>query len=269
MTDDHKKQIAELKFHHQQEILDAVDDVRRKYEQTEKHIRDAFTKDREGCIEKERLTIRERYEKQIKMDQENFEKEKLKLLNDLNNEKERFMNEIKEKEENYEKQKELILKEHSEEIEHLKNDFNEKFKSQENKHQTELASVQEQFEHDFSIWKREHETITKRREVEREDAIRAQCRMERDRQIDSIIAKVDVETIKNQQEYDIKMNRLKEKYECEIRELEKNEEIARERFSETRNKLAECEAMIQNHQSTIKQLEIELNHKKRVSQTKF
>lgn len=59
-------------------------------------------------------------------------------------------------------------------------------------------------------------------------------------------------------------SRVREKYESEMRELEKSEKLAKERFNETRNKLGECEAQIQNHQATIKQLEMELNHFKKV-----
>lgn len=71
--------------------------------------------------------------------------------------------------------------------------------------QSELSSLQDRFETDFAIWKREHESSYKRREVEREETIRQQCRMERDRQIDSIVARVDAEQIKNQQEFEMKM----------------------------------------------------------------
>lgn len=59
-------------------------------------------------------------------------------------------------------------------------------------------------------------------------------------------------------------SRLKDKYEQEIRELEMTEKLTRDRFNETRNKLAECEATIQNNQALIKQHELELNHSKKV-----
>lgn len=47
--------------------------------------------------------------------------------------------------------------------------------------------------------------MMKLRETEREHAIRDQYKSERDRQIDVIVSKVDAETIKNQQDYDIKI----------------------------------------------------------------
>lgn len=45
----------------------------------------------------------------------------------------------------------------------------------------------------------------KLREVENANAIRQQCRLERDKQIDSIVAKVDAESMKIQQDYETKI----------------------------------------------------------------
>lgn len=67
-----------------------------------------------------------------------------------------------------------------------------------------MQKLQEQYEADFKIWKREYETGLKLRETERENVIRDQYRTERDRQIDAIIAKIDAESLKNQQDFDIK-----------------------------------------------------------------
>uniref|UniRef100_A0A1B0D722 Centrosomal protein of 131 kDa n=1 Tax=Phlebotomus papatasi TaxID=29031 RepID=A0A1B0D722_PHLPP len=136
----------------------------------------------------------------------------------------------------------------------------DKQKILEEQHQAELTSVKDQFERDFIIWKREHESAMKLREAERENAIRQQCRQDRDRQIDSIVAKIDAESLKTQQEHEVKVGRLKEKYETELKELERSETSAREKYLETRHRLAESEAAIQNLQANLKQQEIELNH---------
>lgn len=68
-----------------------------------------------------------------------------------------------------------------------------------------MVSIREQFESDFAIWKRDHETMYKLREVENSNAIHQQCRLERDKQIDSIVAKVDAESLKIQQDYETKI----------------------------------------------------------------
>lgn len=47
--------------------------------------------------------------------------------------------------------------------------------------------------------------------------------------------------------------------------MERVERQTREKYTESRSKLAECEANIQNLHATVKQLEIQLNHSQRVS----
>lgn len=147
----------------------------------------------------------------------------------------------------------------------------------------------------------------KLREVERENYIRQQSRIERDRQIDSIVAKVDAEALKNQQEHEMKMrwvstlvllffsfsnnlipsifqfidsflffffgakyqSRLKEKYEREIKEVERQEAEAKEKHIESKTRLADCEANTANLKATVKQLETQLNHFKKVATINF
>lgn len=65
--------------------------------------------------------------------------------------------------------------------------------------------MQDQFEADFAIWRREHESAANLRQTLREDAIRQECRAERDRQIDAIVAKVDAESLEQQRSLDEKL----------------------------------------------------------------
>lgn len=68
-----------------------------------------------------------------------------------------------------------------------------------------MAKLQNQLEADFAIWKKKHEESAKNAMEERENVVRQQLRAERDQQIDRIVAKVDAETQKYQQEFDAKM----------------------------------------------------------------
>lgn len=58
--------------------------------------------------------------------------------------------------------------------------------------------------------------------------------------------------------------RLKEKYEIDLQNVEQTERLTREKYNETRAKLAESEANKQNMQSTVKQLELQLSHTQKV-----
>lgn len=55
-------------------------------------------------------------------------------------------------------------------------------------------------------------------------------------------------------------SRMKEKYEHEIREVENSEKVLKDKYIETRTRLAESEANTQNLKAMVTQMELQLNH---------
>uniref|UniRef100_A0A336LTG2 CSON004309 protein n=1 Tax=Culicoides sonorensis TaxID=179676 RepID=A0A336LTG2_CULSO len=256
MQTQHQKEITDLKKIHQKELIDTSDEMKQKFDEEERKIRESYAKDREAAIE--------RFEKQLDDERKLFEQHKQRLIKDFESEKAKIGKDIQEQKSNYDASREKLKSESMDLLHHVKTEFKEKLKQKELKHQNDMKKLEEQFEADFAVWKREYETTMKLRECERENYIRQQSRAERDRQIESIIAKVDGEALKNQQEFEIKMNRLKEKYEREIAELEKTEAETKEKYIENKSRLAECEANITNLQATAKQLDTQLSHFKKM-----
>lgn len=204
MSTNHKQEIEAMKRQHHLDILKAVDDTKEKFDKTEKSIRECYADEREQAIERERKAIKERFEKQMEDERKSAEQQRLRMVHDFESEKDRLYAEMREKEHQFEMKKEELMNEKMELLEDTKETFKEKLKQRDSKHQMELSKITEQFETDFKIWKRESETKMKLRETERENSIREQYRLERDRQIDAIVAKVDAESIKSQQDYEIK-----------------------------------------------------------------
>lgn len=58
--------------------------------------------------------------------------------------------------------------------------------------------------------------------------------------------------------------RLKEKYEKDLQLAENVEKSLREKYAETRGKLAEADAQVRNCQAEVKQLQLELSHSKKM-----
>ncbi|XP_031626285.1 centrosomal protein of 131 kDa isoform X2 [Contarinia nasturtii] len=264
ITCNHQKEMTELKRQHQEEILNAVEEARQKHESLEMGIRETYAKDREVAIEKERNAIRDRFEKQMELEQKTFEDTKNRILTEFTAEKERLLKEVQQKEHELEMQRDKLLKDKKEMAEHLNREFNEKVRMIEKRNQCEIDSISKQFESDFAIWKREQETTFKLRQIEESNNIRQQCRAERDKQIDSIVAKIDEETLLHKQDFESKVNRLKSQHENELREMERTERQTREKYTETRSKLAQVEAEVKNLHATVNQLEIQLGHSQKM-----
>lgn len=60
------------------------------------------------------------------------------------------------------------------------------------------------------------------------------------------------------------LSRLKAKHEKDLQEFDGVEKSLREKFADTRNKLAESDAQNRNFQAELKQMQIELEHSKKV-----
>lgn len=204
MSTNHKQETEAIKRQHHLDILKAIEETKEKFEKTEKAIRESYAEEREQAIERERKAIKERFEKQMEDERKSAEQQRLRLVHNFESEKDRLYQEMREKEQHLEMKKEEWNNDKMESLEEAKELYNEKLKQRESKHQMELSKIREQFEADFRIWKRETETKMKLRETERENSVREQYRSERDRQIDAIVAKVDAESIKNQQDYEMK-----------------------------------------------------------------
>lgn len=58
---------------------------------------------------------------------------------------------------------------------------------------------------------------------------------------------------------------MKNQHENELREMERSERQTREKYVETRSKLAQVEGEVKNLHATINQLEIQLTHTQKVS----
>ncbi|XP_055625318.1 centrosomal protein of 131 kDa isoform X2 [Toxorhynchites rutilus septentrionalis] len=264
MTATHQKEIAELKRQHKDEMLVAISELKLQYEQKEADIRQNLLKDRESFIEKERQALLERFDKQVCEERVIFEQQRQHLLNEFEIEKERNLKELKNRNQYFETQIQQLKKENSNNLEFSRNEYVQMLKDRENKHKEDLAKLQNQLEADFAIWKKKHEETAKMTMEERENNLRQQMRVERDQQIDRIVAKVDAETQKYQQDFDAKMGRLKEKHQVEMREQEASEALLKQKYQDTRAKLAETEAATQNMKASMKQLELQLNHSKKL-----
>ncbi|XP_062559698.1 centrosomal protein of 131 kDa isoform X2 [Armigeres subalbatus] len=264
MTATHQKDIAELKRQHKDEMMCAVSELKLQYEQKEADIRQNLQKEREAFIERERQSLLERFDKQVTEERSIFEQQRHHLLNEFEIEKERNLKELKNRNQYFETQIHELKSDNAKNLEFARKEYVQMLKDRENKHKEELAKLQNQLEADFAIWKKKHEENAKMAMEERENTVRQQLRVERDQQIDRIVAKVDAETQKYQKDFDAKMNRLKEKHQVEMREQEASEALLKQKYQDTRAQLAESEATVQNMKSSIKQVELQLSHSKKL-----
>lgn len=151
------------------------------------------------------LCARKSFERQIAGEQHSFEQQQARLLADSAAEKQRLQEALHNAGLDAERRRHAHSEERKDAVAAVQAELNLRLTAVEKKHQTELQSLQQQYEADFKIWRREHETAGKLRETERENCLRREAHLERDRQIDGIVAKLDAENLKKEQEMEHKL----------------------------------------------------------------
>ncbi|EDW47156.1 GM20578 [Drosophila sechellia] len=264
MNCDHQREVTELKRTHQMQLLDALEEARTKHEQIETSIRESCAQDREAIIEKERTAIRERFERQLEEEQRAQAEQRQKLTEEFAAERDRLQTELRQRDNDHQARRQEALREQEQELEQAKFEMQERMAKQEEKYQNRINTIEQQYQADFELWKTEHENKTKLAQAEKENAIRQHYRAERDRQLDELVVRMEADALQHSEEHEQKMNRLKEKYEKDLVLAENVEKSLREKYAETRGKLAEADAQVRNSQAEVKQLHLELSHSKKM-----
>lgn len=141
MTTNHQKEIGDLKKQHQKELLDTTDELRLKFDEKEKEIRESYAKDREAAIERERLAIVERYEKQINDERKMFEQQKQRFFKEIEEEKERIYRESQTQKSQFDATRQKMKSESMDLLHQVKAEFKEKLKQREIKHEVIASTV--------------------------------------------------------------------------------------------------------------------------------
>lgn len=138
-------------------------------------------------------------------ERQSFYEQKAKLVSDFEEEKERLVNGFRTKENDLEQRRVEWQREKDLEGQLRLTEMQEKFNKQEENYQNRLNTMEKQFEADFELWKKEYENNCKIQQAEKENIIRQHYRTERDRQIDTIVQKMDAEALKANEEYEMKI----------------------------------------------------------------
>ncbi|KAH8270754.1 hypothetical protein KR018_000201 [Drosophila ironensis] len=264
MNCDHQREVTELKRAHQMQLLDALEEARTKHEQIETSIRESCAQDREAIIEKERSAIRERFERQLEEEQRAQAEQRQKMAEEFAAERERLQVELRQRDADHLARRQEVVREQEQELEQAKFEMQERMAKQEEKYLNRINTVEQQYLADFELWKTEHDNKAKLAQAEKENAVRQHYRAERDRQLDELVARMDHEAAELAEEHEQKIARLKEKYEKDLALAESVEKSLREKYAETRGKLAEADAQVRNCQAEVKQLQLELGHSKKM-----
>uniref|UniRef100_A0A671XHC1 Centrosomal protein 131 n=1 Tax=Sparus aurata TaxID=8175 RepID=A0A671XHC1_SPAAU len=143
----------------------------------------------------------------------------------------------------------------------LREELDKTREEQERRHQLEMKALQDRLDIEKQTWE---ENYKKKEEVwllSRERELKEDLRRERDKEIELAIWTLEEETSKDKEECeraaDNRVKRVREKYESELRELERSERSAVEKQQELRKQQMEMEEELMRLQALLRQREQE------------
>ncbi|CAB1433966.1 unnamed protein product, partial [Pleuronectes platessa] len=258
----HKQELKKLRTLHESELLRADDQVAQRVLRQCEELRLQLEKEKEEQCQRERELAKQRYEKQLQEEELSLQQQRRRLSKEVSDEKERLAQLSARQRVELEDLKRQLEENSSLAARVLREELDKTRQEQERRHQVEMKALQNQLGMDRQTWegnyKKKEEAWLLSRERELKDALRR----ERDKEIELAICTLEDETSKDKEECeraaDNRVKRLGEKYEAELRELQRSERTAVEKQQELRRQQADTEGELIRLQALLRQKEQEM-----------
>lgn len=259
----HKQELKKLRVLHEAELLQADERAAQRYVRQSEELRQQLERERDEQCQRERELAKQRFEKQLQEEENALQQQRRRLYKEVSEEKERITQlaarqhaELEDLRKQLEDNSSLAGRALREELEKSRDE-------QERRHQVEVKALKERLEIEKQTWE---ENYMKKEEawlLSRERELKEEVRRGRDKEIELAIQRLEEETRGAREECeraaDNRIKRVREKYEAEIRDLERSERAALQKQQEMREKHSEMEAELLRLQSLLRQREQEIS----------
>ncbi len=257
-----KAEIQKLKAIHEAELLQADERASRRFVVQTEELRAQCAREKEQACAHERELARQRYEKLAEQEEISYQQQRRKLFQEVQQEKERLSATAEHQRADLEREWRELREAQEREMEDLKAQHARTLEEAHRRHGSELRDLEERLMIERQSWE---ENYRKRQEVammEKERGMRETVRRERDKEIEMVIARLEEETGQTKAECEraaeARIKRVREKYETELREVERSERSTLERFNTMRGELTDREGELARVRSLLRQKEAEV-----------
>nr|XP_046232926.1 centrosomal protein of 131 kDa isoform X2 [Scatophagus argus] len=257
----HKQELKKLRTLHEAELLQADERAAQRYVRQCEELRQQLDREKEEQCQRERELAKQRYEKQLQEEELSLQQQRRRLYKEVADEKERLAQLTARQRAELEDLRRQLEENSSLAGRALREELDKSREEQERRHQVEMKALQERLDIEKQTWE---ENYKKKEEVwllSRERELKEDLRRERDKEIELAIWTLEEETSKDKEECeraaDNRVKRVREKYEAELRELERSEKEAVEKQQELRKQQMEVEGELIRLQAVLRQKEQE------------
>ncbi|RXN10193.1 centrosomal protein of 131 kDa [Labeo rohita] len=270
----HKQELKKLRVLHEAELLQADERAAQRYVRQTEELRQQLERERDEQCQRERELAKQRdqtgdsdgqprFEKQLQEEENALQQQRRRLYKEVSEEKERITQLAARQHAELEDLRKQLEENSSLAARALREELEKNREEQERRHQVEIKALKERLEIEKQTWE---ENYMKKEEawlLSRERELKEEVRRGRDKEIELAIQRLEEETRGAREECEIaadnRMKRVREKYEAELRDLERSERTALQKQQEMREKHSEMEAELLRLQSLLRQREQEIS----------
>ncbi|XP_034563406.1 centrosomal protein of 131 kDa isoform X2 [Notolabrus celidotus] len=257
----HKQELKKLRTLHEAELLQADERAAQRYVRQCEELRQQLEREKEEQSQRERELAKQRYEKQLQEEELSLQQQRRRLYKEVADEKERLAQLAARQRAELEDLRRQLEENSSLAGRALRDELDKSREEQERRHQLEMKSVQERLDIEKQTWEENYKKKEEAWLLSRERELKEELRRERDKEIELAIWTLEEETSKDKEECeraaDNRVKRVREKYESELRELERSERTALEKHQELRKQQMETEGELIRLQAALQHKEQE------------
>ncbi|XP_036392275.1 centrosomal protein of 131 kDa [Megalops cyprinoides] len=258
----HKAELKKLRALHEAELLQADERAAQRYVRQSEELRQRLERERDEQCQRERELAKQRFEKQLQEEEQALQQQRRRLYKEVAEEKERLGQLAARQRAELDDLRRQLEDNSSLAGRALREELDKAREEQERRHQAEIKALRERLEIEKQTWE---ENYMKKEEawlLSRERELKEEVRRGRDKEIELAIQRLEEETSGAREECERaaenRVKRVREKYEAELRELERSERSLQERHKELKLKQSENEGELLRLQVLLRQREQEV-----------
>ncbi|XP_039766944.1 centrosomal protein of 131 kDa [Ornithorhynchus anatinus] len=232
----HEGEVKKLKALHEAELLQADERAARRFVERARELRANLEREKEQEGQRERDLARQRYEKYLEQEEEALQSQRRRLYGEVAEEKERLAQQAARQRAELEDLRRQLEEDGSLLGRTLREEYRKGEEERERRHQVELEALKEQLQVEKRAWEVDYKKKEEAWMRARERELREEVRKGRDKEIERVIRRLEADVSVTKEECEraaeSRVQRVRDKYEAELAELEGSERKLRERCAD-------------------------------------
>ncbi|NXF36589.1 CP131 protein, partial [Nyctibius bracteatus] len=241
----HRQDIRKLKMVHEAELVQSDERAARRYGRRVEELRELLEREKEEQSQRERELARQRCEQQLEQEEQALQQQRRRLYAEVAEEKERLSQQAARQRAEAEELRRQLEASSSAVTRALQEEYAREKEEQERRHQAEVKVLKDRLEMEKQAWEANYVKKEEAWLLSRERELREEMRKERDKELEVVIQRLEADMSSAKEECERaaenRIKRIRDKYEVELRELERSERRLQERCNELKGRLAELE----------------------------